>query len=93
MASFPTPNKSGSQNQSVEHYLSSTAFSSTSPRTPISTFQWLSLARATWMWVLRPLWYLCVVFPSKLLGFGLKMGARSETEERGLLDEHFRKQR
>jgi hypothetical protein len=54
---------------------------------PVSAFQWLSLARATWMWVLRPIWYLCFVFPSKLVAGG----ARSQSEEQQLLDEHFRK--
>ncbi|MNW98888.1 hypothetical protein D3C86_283560 [compost metagenome] len=34
---------------------------------PVSAFQWVSLARATWTWVLRPLWYLCFKWPTQLL--------------------------
>ena len=34
---------------------------------PISAFQWISLVRATWTWLLRPLWYFCFVWPTKLL--------------------------
>ncbi|CUJ49729.1 hypothetical protein [Achromobacter kerstersii] len=32
----------------------------------ISAFEWFSLARGAWMWIIRPIWYLCVVFPFKL---------------------------
>ncbi|KAG1246759.1 hypothetical protein G6F68_014496 [Rhizopus microsporus] len=56
---------------------------------PITAFQWMSLARATWMWILRPIWYLCFVFPTRIMSGG----ARSRDEEQQLLDEHFRKQR
>jgi hypothetical protein len=34
---------------------------------PISAFKWLSLVRATWTWILRPLWHLCFKWPVKLL--------------------------
>ncbi len=30
---------------------------------PIFAFQWVSLARATWTWLIRPLWLLCVKWP------------------------------
>ena len=34
---------------------------------PISASQWLSLARASWTWILRPLWYLCFKWPAQML--------------------------
>jgi len=34
---------------------------------PISAFQWISLARATWTWLIRPLWLLCVKWPVMLI--------------------------
>ncbi len=39
---------------------------------PISAFQWVSLAKASWTWILRPLWYLCFKWPSLLILGGLK---------------------
>lgn len=39
---------------------------------PISAFQWMSLAKASWTWILRPLWYLCFKWPSQLLLAGMK---------------------
>jgi len=44
---------------------------------PISAFQWVSLAKATWTWVLRPLWYLCFKWPSQLLFAGTSASART----------------
>ncbi|CAB3842133.1 hypothetical protein ACMU6081_24485 [Achromobacter mucicolens] len=41
------------------------------PDQPISAFQWMSLAKATWTWVLRPLWYLCFKWPSQLFLIGM----------------------
>lgn len=38
---------------------------------PISAFQWVSLAKATWTWILRPIWYLCFKWPSQLLIMGM----------------------
>ncbi len=37
-----------------------------SSNTPVSAFQWVSLAKATWTWILRPLWYLCFQWPAQL---------------------------
>jgi len=34
---------------------------------PISAFQWVSVLRATWTWILRPLWYLCFKWPAQML--------------------------
>lgn len=34
---------------------------------PISAFQWMSLARAAWTWLIRPLWLLCVKWPAMLV--------------------------
>lgn len=39
---------------------------------PISAFQWISLAKAAWTWILRPLWYLCFKWPSQLILAPLK---------------------
>lgn len=30
---------------------------------PISAFELVSLIRATWTWLIKPLWYLCVKWP------------------------------
>jgi hypothetical protein len=46
---------------------------------PISAFQWISLARATWTWLLKPLWYLCVKWPVMMI---LSPSSRKEREER-----------
>lgn len=64
-----------------------TSAAPTAASQPVTALQWLSLVRATWMWILRPLWYLCFVLPGKLLGGH----GRSDSEEQYLLDEHFRK--
>lgn len=51
--------------------------------TKVSALQWVSLARATWMWIIRPLWYLLVVFPCRLMGYMLgshPMGAISDRQ-------------
>lgn len=41
--------------------------SATTGEAPISAFQWVSLARATWTWLVRPLWLLCVKWPAMLV--------------------------
>ena len=46
---------------------------------PISAFQWVSLARATWTWLLKPLWYLCVKWPVMMI---LSPSSRKEREDR-----------
>jgi len=43
----------------------------TTPEQPISAFQWISLAKATWTWILRPLWYLCFKWPAQLFLVGM----------------------
>lgn len=56
---------------------------STTVSTKVSAFQWISLARGTWMWIIRPLWYLIVVFPCRLMGYMLgshPMGAISDQQ-------------
>lgn len=58
------------------------------PGTP-SVFDWISLARATWTWLLRPLWYICVVFPCKFCFAMLKANARTQEEEDRRLDDEW----
>lgn len=62
---------------------------------PISAFQWVSLVRATWTWVLRPLWYLCFKWPAQLIlpvaSAGRDEGRRRENEE--WLDHRKRQER
>lgn len=41
--------------------------STTTGEKPISAFHWISLARATWTWLIRPLWLLCVKWPVMLI--------------------------
>lgn len=38
----------------------------TAPGQPVSVFQWLSIVRATWTWLLRPLWILFFQWPAKI---------------------------
>ena len=44
---------------------------------PISAFQWISLAKATWTWILRPLWYLCFKWPAQLVLLGMAPASKS----------------
>lgn len=50
------------------------------PEEPVTAFQWFSLARASWNWIFRPLWYICVKWPT-LLMFGSGSSAGSHDEE------------
>ncbi|MDZ5618037.1 hypothetical protein U2261_25720 [Achromobacter xylosoxidans] len=34
---------------------------------PVTALQWVSVARATWNWILRPLWYIFIKWPLQLL--------------------------
>ncbi len=52
--------------------------SAATPDQPISAFQWVSLARATWTWLLKPLWYLCVKWPVQIL---LPVASKRRDEE------------
>lgn len=53
------------------------ASSQTGTEQPISAFQWVSLARASWTWILRPLWYLCFKWPTQLFIAGTTTSTRS----------------
>ncbi|WP_232464575.1 hypothetical protein [Bordetella genomosp. 8] len=67
----------------------------------ISPFQWISLARATWTWIMRPLWNLCFVFPTKVIRYTMSSSPPSEEAgrrqedwdhtERRRRDEEFRR--
>jgi len=48
---------------------------------PISAFQWVSVLRATWTWILRPLWYVCFKWPAQLLFVGLAPRSVSRADE------------
>lgn len=47
-----------------------------------TAFQWVSLARATWTWLIRPLWYFCVVWPMKVMRYMLVQAPESEGDRR-----------
>jgi hypothetical protein len=49
---------------------------------PISVFQWISLARASWTWLIRPLWYFCFVWPFKALRYMSSSDADAEQRRR-----------
>ncbi len=49
---------------------------------PISAFQWVSLARATWNWLIRPLWLLCVKWPAMLILPSSASGGRQDERRR-----------
>lgn len=49
---------------------------------PISVFQWVSLARATWTWLLRPLWYFCFKWPTNLVRYMLAQAPESDGDRR-----------
>jgi len=61
------------------------------PEKPISAFQWIGLVRAIWVWIFRPLWYICFVWPVKLL---IPATPTKEEEERREIErrEHRRQQ-
>lgn len=56
-----------SQNPMVGSHIPLSSPTQAAPAEPISAFQWVSLARAAWTWILRPIWYLCFKWPTKLL--------------------------
>jgi len=47
---------------------------------PVTAFQWFSLARASWNWIVRPLWYICVKWPT-LLMVGTRSASAIRDEE------------
>lgn len=51
--------KALSQNPLLGNDVPLSAPPGAAPEQPISAFQWVSLAKATWTWILRPIWYLC----------------------------------
>jgi len=40
------------------------------PREPISAFDWFSVMRVTWKFLIRPMWHLCVKLPWQLVQAG-----------------------
>ena len=50
-----------------EHVATSSTLHGVSAEQPVTAWQWVSLARATWTWLIRPLWYMFFKWPSKLL--------------------------
>ena len=67
MASITPLGKPLSQNSVVGANVPLSGNGIPAPTQNITAFQWWSLARATWTWILRPLWYLCFKWPTKLL--------------------------
>jgi hypothetical protein len=63
--------KALSQNPLLGNDVPLSAPPGVAPEKPISAFQWMSLAKATWTWILRPIWYLCFQWPAQLLGMGM----------------------
>lgn len=63
--------KSLSQNPLVGSNVPASPPLAGAPAQPVSAFQWMSLAKATWTWILRPLWYLCFKWPSQLFFLGM----------------------
>ncbi|MCY1502386.1 hypothetical protein D9M68_364860 [compost metagenome] len=49
---------------------------------PISAFQWISLVRATWTWLLKPLWYLCFKWPSLIISTSAVSRGGNDNERR-----------
>lgn len=82
--------KALSQNPLMGRDVPLSATSSIPAEQPISAFQWMSLAKATWTWILRPLWYLCFKWPSQL--FLLGMSTPTSKNEWDWRKEHLRKQ-
>ena len=70
---------------SVPTDVSSAMGSTGDTNQPISAFQWVSVARATWTWLLKPLWLLCVKWPTMMI---LSPSSCKDREERL---ERFRK--
>lgn len=63
--------KALSQNPLMSSNVPLSASPDAAAQQPISAFQWMSLAKATWTWILRPLWYLCFKWPVQLIGMGM----------------------
>lgn len=82
--------KALSQNPLMGSDVPLSATSSIPATQPISAFQWMSLAKATWTWILRPLWYLCFKWPSQL--FLLGMSTPTSKNDWDWRKEHLRKQ-
>lgn len=70
MHRFSQLGKQVSQNPVMQADLPSAPAQPTMDK-PISAFQWISLVRATWTWVLRPLWYIGFKWPAQLIFIGM----------------------
>lgn len=69
-----------SQNPLVSSSVPLSTAPAAADSTPISAFQWVSLFKASWTWIIRPLWYLCFKWPAMML---LPSAAsRAEREQR-----------
>lgn len=66
----------------VPTQVSSVIGSAADKNQPISAFQWVSLARATWTWLLKPLWYLCVKWPVMMILPGVSKQRDEEWQRR-----------
>ncbi|MNV56582.1 hypothetical protein D3C71_1488740 [compost metagenome] len=82
--------KALTQNPLIGRDVPLSATSTVPSEQPISAFQWMSLVKATWTWILRPLWYLCFKWPSQL--FMLGMSTPSSKNESDWRKEHLLEQ-
>lgn len=70
-----------SQNPLMDSEALPPSATTTGAEKPISAFQWVSVFRATWTWILRPLWYVCFKWPAQLFFVGLAPGSVSRGDE------------
>ncbi|WP_287955579.1 hypothetical protein [Achromobacter sp.] len=59
---------------------------------PISAFQWISLVRATWTWLLKPLWYITFKLPTQMLLYMRPSPQSTEDQRRRQADYYAQKQ-
>lgn len=59
---------------------------------PVTAFQWFSLARASWNWIVRPLWYICVKWPLQLLVVNPPTSRSDNSERPEWVEHHMREE-
>ncbi|MDH0090881.1 hypothetical protein N7373_05425 [Achromobacter mucicolens] len=59
---------------------------------PVTAFQWVSLARASWNWIVRPLWYICVKWPLQLMLIPSTKSTSRDDEDSEWMERHLREQ-
>lgn len=92
MASIAPPGKTLSQQPPPNSPHQQSTVVASADAQPVTAFEWVSLARATWKWLIRPLWYICFKWPAVMMFRACHMDEEKRQRQRRQILERIRRE-